>query len=149
VKENSKTNLKLNKRKVLINREPKDIQDSKLSERSINESNVDSTRRDNDLNKKIKDMMWPFVKTPYAVNNFDNRFKAQEKMLHDQQRMIKGIYYLPEDPIISAPVCIVFFYCFLWTFIVSIVVFGLSIRYTMCKILEHFLDVFEEKSLKI
>jgi hypothetical protein len=34
--------------------------------------------------------MWPFVKAPFAVNNFDNRFKAQEKMLHDQQRMIKG-----------------------------------------------------------
>ena len=98
MKENSKTNLKLNKRKVLTNRETKDIQDSKLSERSINESNADSSKRDNDLNKKIKDMMWPFVKTPYAVNNFDNRFKAQEKMLHDQQRMIKGIYYLPVDP---------------------------------------------------
>ena len=81
----------LNKKR--ISREPRDIPDSKLSARSINDSNTDSSfRKDIDLNKKIKDMMWPFVKAPFAVNNFDNRFKAQEKMLHDQQRMIKGNY---------------------------------------------------------
>ena len=34
--------------------------------------------------------MWPWVKTPFAVNNFDNRFKAQEKLLHEQHDMIKG-----------------------------------------------------------
>jgi hypothetical protein len=35
-------------------------------------------------------MMWPWVKTPFVVNNFDNRFKAQEKLLHEQQKMMKG-----------------------------------------------------------
>ena len=46
---------------------------------------------ENTLNKKVKEMMWPWVKTPFAINNFDNRFKAQEKLLQEQQRMMKGI----------------------------------------------------------
>ena len=45
-----------------------------------------------ELNKKVKDVMWPWVKTPFAVNNFDNRFKAQEKLLHEQHKMIKGVF---------------------------------------------------------
>jgi hypothetical protein len=49
---------------------------------------------ENTLNKKVKEMMWPWVKTPFAINNFDNRFKAQEKLLQDQQKMMKGIYDL-------------------------------------------------------
>jgi hypothetical protein len=44
-----------------------------------------------ELNKRVKDAMWPWVKTPFAtVNNFDNRFKAQEKLLQEQNRMIRG-----------------------------------------------------------
>lgn len=47
---------------------------------------------ENELNKKVKDAMWPWVKTPFAINNFDNRFKAQEKLLHEQHKMIKGLF---------------------------------------------------------
>jgi hypothetical protein len=83
----------LSKKKAYLNKESNDIVDSKSSARSRNDSIIDSSKRDADLNKKVKDMMWPFVKAPFAVNNFDNRFKAQEKMLHDQQRMIKGNFF--------------------------------------------------------
>jgi 2,3-bisphosphoglycerate-independent phosphoglycerate mutase len=41
--------------------------------------------------KKVKEMMWPWVKTSNTTNNFDNRFKTQEKLLHEQHQMIKGI----------------------------------------------------------
>lgn len=35
--------------------------------------------------------MWPWMKSsPQFVNNLDNRFKAQEKLLHEQHQMIKG-----------------------------------------------------------
>ena len=83
----------MSKKKAYLNKEPNDVVDSKSSARSRNDSIIDSSKRDADLNKKVKDMMWPFVKAPFAVNNFDNRFKAQEKMLHDQQRMIKGNFF--------------------------------------------------------
>jgi len=36
-------------------------------------------------------MMWPYVKQPFG--NFENRFKAQEKLLHEQHQMIKGNFY--------------------------------------------------------
>ena len=46
-----------------------------------------------DLDKKVKEMIYPWVKTPFAVNNFDNRFKNQEKLLQEQHNMIKGSIY--------------------------------------------------------
>jgi hypothetical protein len=42
--------------------------------------------------KKVKEMLWPWVKMPFSTNNFDNRFKTQEKLLHEQHKMIKGIF---------------------------------------------------------
>lgn len=44
------------------------------------------------LGKKVKEMMWPWVKTPFIINNYDNRFKAQEKLMHEQQKMMKGTW---------------------------------------------------------
>lgn len=52
---------------------------------------------DTDMNKKVKEMMWPYVKTPFMVNNFDHRFKAQEKILTEQTKMIKEQQKLIED----------------------------------------------------
>ncbi len=49
------------------------------------------------LEKKVKDMMWPWVKTPFNISKFDNRFKAQEKLLHEQHAMIKEQQKLIED----------------------------------------------------
>jgi len=46
---------------------------------------------DTELTKKVKEMIWPLVKSPFAVNNFESRFKAQEKLLKEQHEMIKGI----------------------------------------------------------
>ena len=43
------------------------------------------------LDKKVKDMMWPFVKSS-PLNNIDKRFKNQEKLLQEQHEMIKGRY---------------------------------------------------------
>jgi len=45
---------------------------------------------DTELSKKVKEMIWPFVKSPFTVNNFESRFKAQEKLLKEQHEMIKG-----------------------------------------------------------
>jgi hypothetical protein len=43
------------------------------------------------IDKKVKEMMYPWVKTPFVVNsNVDNRVKSQDKLLRDQQNMIKG-----------------------------------------------------------
>lgn len=41
--------------------------------------------------------MWPWVKAPFAVNNFDNRFKAQDKLLHEQHQMIRDQQKLIEE----------------------------------------------------
>lgn len=46
---------------------------------------------DTELTKKVKEMIWPLVKSPFTVNNFESRFKAQEKLLKEQHEMIKGI----------------------------------------------------------
>ena len=51
------------------------------------DSNSDRIKKE----KKVKEMMWPWVKASNAANNFDNRFKTQEKLLHEQHQMIKGI----------------------------------------------------------
>jgi hypothetical protein len=45
---------------------------------------------DAELTKKVKEMIWPLVKSPFPVNNFESRFKAQEKLLKEQHEMIKG-----------------------------------------------------------
>ena len=50
-----------------------------------------------DLDKKVKELMWPWVKAPFAVNNFDNRFKAQDKLLHEQHQMIRDQQKLIEE----------------------------------------------------
>ena len=42
------------------------------------------------MDKRVRDMMWPFMKKPFMSNNFDNRFKAQEKLMQEQHQMIKG-----------------------------------------------------------
>ena len=57
-----------------------------------NLSNLETSKySENELNKKVKDAMWPWVKTPFNIaSNFDNRFKAQEKLLHEQTKMITG-----------------------------------------------------------
>ena len=41
--------------------------------------------------------MWPWVKSPFNMNKFDNRFKAQEKLLHEQPDMIKDQQKLIEE----------------------------------------------------
>ena len=55
-----------------------------------NKTTDNDPKKEAELNKKVKEMMWPWVKSPFVVNNFDNRFKAQDKMLHEQHQMIKG-----------------------------------------------------------
>ncbi len=68
---------------------------SKISQND-NKNSIDNDHKiidESSLNKKVKEMMWPWVKTPFAMNNFDNRFKAQEKLLQEQQRMMKGIKF--------------------------------------------------------
>lgn len=50
-----------------------------------------------DLDKKVKELMWSWVKAPFAVNNFDNRFKAQDKLLHEQHQMIRDQQKLIEE----------------------------------------------------
>jgi hypothetical protein len=60
------------------------------TERNNNDIDINDPKKEAELNKKVKEMMWPWVKSPFVVNNFDNRFKAQEKLLHDQHKMIKG-----------------------------------------------------------
>lgn len=53
--------------------------------------NMPSSERDEaSMNRKVKQMMWPWVKTPFVANNLEHRYKAHEKLLHDQQKMIKG-----------------------------------------------------------
>ena len=78
-----------------------DLQDTSVlssARENLNETTYDSSKKGTlDLNKKVKEMMWPWVKTPFAVNNFDNRFKAQEKLLHEQHGMIKEQQKLIED----------------------------------------------------
>jgi hypothetical protein len=74
-----------NKYKKVTNKK-RDIDDDDLESNSKNFNNID-------LEKKVKEMMWPYVKQQFGVNNFDNRFKAQEKLLHEQHQMIKGNNY--------------------------------------------------------
>ncbi len=57
----------------------------------IAESKVQKSTHVN-IEKKARDMVYPWVKTPFAVNNYDNRLKSQDKILHEQQNMIKGIF---------------------------------------------------------
>jgi hypothetical protein len=56
------------------------------------ESKFQKTSKVN-IEKKARDMVYPWVKTPFAVNNYDNRLKNQEKLLHEQQNMIKGSFF--------------------------------------------------------
>lgn len=44
-------------------------------------------------------MIYPWVKSPYtaSTNNYDNRFKAQDKLLQEQQKMIKEQQRLIEE----------------------------------------------------
>ncbi|CAF0821250.1 unnamed protein product [Brachionus calyciflorus] len=53
-------------------------------------------KQDFNFDKKVKDMMQPWLKSP-TVKIFDNRFKAQEKMLNEQSKMIKEQQKLIED----------------------------------------------------
>lgn len=45
-----------------------------------------------DYEKKVKNLLKPWLKNQTA-EIFDNRFKAQEKILNEQSKMIKGIFY--------------------------------------------------------
>ena len=58
---------------------------------------VPDSERDAQMSKKVRKMMWPWVKSPFMVNNFENRYKAHEKMLQEQQKMIKDQQLLIED----------------------------------------------------
>ncbi len=91
------TNVKRTTKKTNTNRIPNSATSNKLStnrsKKMQSNETINQTTKidDNFLNKKVKEMMWPWVKTPFNLNQFDNRFKAQEKLLHEQQKMMKGM----------------------------------------------------------
>lgn len=52
--------------------------------------NLKSKQQPVDYEKKVKSLLKPWLKNQTA-EIFDNRFKAQEKILNEQSKMIKGI----------------------------------------------------------
>ena len=59
--------------------------------------NIPDSERDAEMSRQVRKMMWPWVKSPFLINNFENRYKAHEKMLQEQQKMIKDQQRLIED----------------------------------------------------
>jgi hypothetical protein len=50
------------------------------------------------LTRKVKEIMWPWVKTPFQNSpHHDNRFKAQNKILNEQRKMIKEQQKMIDD----------------------------------------------------
>ena len=98
--------LKMNQ-KLRLNSAKKLADTSKLNSNrterkdSLSEIDFDQLKPGKELNvnmdKKVKEMMWPWVKSPFNMNKFDNRFKAQEKLLHEQHDMIKDQQKLIEE----------------------------------------------------
>lgn len=73
------------------------MNDADLFEDSELAIDIPDSEREAQMSKKVRKMMWPWVKSPFAINNFENRHKAHEKMLQEQQKMIKDQQRLIED----------------------------------------------------
>ncbi len=73
------------------------MNDADLFEDSQLALDIPDSERDSQMSRKVRKMMWPWVKTPFVANNFENRYKAHEKMLQEQQKMIKDQQLLIED----------------------------------------------------
>ncbi len=81
--EATKENKKPIRMKKIVHRKVKEVLDR-------SESEMDTDMVVMDLEKKVKDLMLPFVGLKSGTGGFDSRFKAQEKMLREQHEMIKN-----------------------------------------------------------